>query len=307
MKQRRLWPAVVVAALALAGCGSSAGSSKGGSTGSAIGPDHGVGGRGPPAGGPGLRQGPPEPEGQDRHLRRRRQRRDDDADQGPAVEPDRQRLAGRRSSASRSTTRYGWRRSRSSSPRRSRSSSRRALLSQWPAASTAQCTINGTQYCVQDNLAQVVLWVNKKQMDAFGYTVPEDLAGLGRARPEGRQGAPGLHRREHRRLVQPLDLPVGQPVPARAAAGRQAADQLDGLALHPSGQPARPADQGRHAAAAERVHPGLRQEVRRREGQGADDAGTGLVRPGGVRPDAAHPGRRDHRGAPRCSGAARLR
>ena len=46
------------------------------------------------------------------------------------------------------------------------------LLSQWPAPSTAQCTINGTQYCVQDNLAQVVLWVNKKLMDQFGYTVP---------------------------------------------------------------------------------------------------------------------------------------
>ncbi|WP_211268701.1 ABC transporter substrate-binding protein [Actinoplanes subtropicus] len=46
------------------------------------------------------------------------------------------------------------------------------LLSQWPAPSTAQCTINGTQYCVQDNLAQVVLWVNKKLMTQFGYSVP---------------------------------------------------------------------------------------------------------------------------------------
>jgi ABC-type glycerol-3-phosphate transport system substrate-binding protein len=47
-----------------------------------------------------------------------------------------------------------------------------SLLSQWPAPSTAQCTINGTQYCVQDNLAPVVLWVNKKLMDKFGYQVP---------------------------------------------------------------------------------------------------------------------------------------
>ncbi len=46
------------------------------------------------------------------------------------------------------------------------------LLSQWPAPSPAQCTINGEQYCVQDNLAQVVLWVNKKLMDQFGYSVP---------------------------------------------------------------------------------------------------------------------------------------
>jgi ABC-type glycerol-3-phosphate transport system substrate-binding protein len=47
-----------------------------------------------------------------------------------------------------------------------------SLLSQWPAPSTAQCTVNGQQICVQDNLAQVVLWVNKKLMDQFGYTVP---------------------------------------------------------------------------------------------------------------------------------------
>src|SRR5919201_4787849 len=47
------------------------------------------------------------------------------------------------------------------------------LLDKWPAPSTAQCTIDGTQYCVQDNLAQVVLWVNKKLMDRFGYTVPK--------------------------------------------------------------------------------------------------------------------------------------
>ena len=56
------------------------------------------------------------------------------------------------------------------------------LLSKWPAPSTAQCTVNGTQYCVQDNLAQVVLWVNKKLMDKFGYTVPktwQEWAALG--------------------------------------------------------------------------------------------------------------------------------
>jgi ABC-type glycerol-3-phosphate transport system substrate-binding protein len=47
-----------------------------------------------------------------------------------------------------------------------------SLLSKWPAPSTAQCTVNGTQYCLQDNLAQDVLWVNKKLMDKFGYTIP---------------------------------------------------------------------------------------------------------------------------------------
>ncbi len=57
-----------------------------------------------------------------------------------------------------------------------------SVLSQWPAPSTAQCTVNGKQYCVQDNIAQVVLWVNKKLMDQFGYTVPktwQDWAALG--------------------------------------------------------------------------------------------------------------------------------
>jgi ABC-type glycerol-3-phosphate transport system substrate-binding protein len=56
------------------------------------------------------------------------------------------------------------------------------LLSKWPAPSTAQCTVDGVQYCVQDNLAQVVLWVNKKLMDQFGYQVPttwQEWAALG--------------------------------------------------------------------------------------------------------------------------------
>jgi ABC-type glycerol-3-phosphate transport system substrate-binding protein len=56
------------------------------------------------------------------------------------------------------------------------------VLSQWPAPSTAQCTVNGTQYCVQDNLAQVVLWVNKKLMRQFGYATPttwQEWAALG--------------------------------------------------------------------------------------------------------------------------------
>jgi ABC-type glycerol-3-phosphate transport system substrate-binding protein len=56
------------------------------------------------------------------------------------------------------------------------------VLSKWPAPSTAQCTVNGTQYCVQDNLAQVVLWVNKKLMSRFGYTTPttwQEWAALG--------------------------------------------------------------------------------------------------------------------------------
>jgi ABC-type glycerol-3-phosphate transport system substrate-binding protein len=56
-------------------------------------------------------------------------------------------------------------------------------LSEWPEPSTAQCTIDGTQYCVQDNLAQVVLWVNQKLMRRFGYETPktwQEWAALGK-------------------------------------------------------------------------------------------------------------------------------
>jgi ABC-type glycerol-3-phosphate transport system substrate-binding protein len=56
------------------------------------------------------------------------------------------------------------------------------MLKQWPATSTAQCTVDGKQVCVQDNLAPVVLWVNKKLMDKFGYTTPktwQEWAALG--------------------------------------------------------------------------------------------------------------------------------
>jgi ABC-type glycerol-3-phosphate transport system substrate-binding protein len=34
------------------------------------------------------------------------------------------------------------------------------------------CTINGVTYCLRNDLAQNVLWYNKKLMDQFGYAVP---------------------------------------------------------------------------------------------------------------------------------------
>jgi ABC-type glycerol-3-phosphate transport system substrate-binding protein len=46
------------------------------------------------------------------------------------------------------------------------------LLKGWPAPSLGQCTVNGRLVCLQDNLAQEVLYVNKKLMKKFGYTVP---------------------------------------------------------------------------------------------------------------------------------------
>ena len=47
------------------------------------------------------------------------------------------------------------------------------LLKGWPAPSVAQCTVNGHLVCLQDNLAQEVLYVNQKLMKQFGYAVPK--------------------------------------------------------------------------------------------------------------------------------------
>jgi len=48
----------------------------------------------------------------------------------------------------------------------------KSILSQWPKPSTLQCTVNGVQVCVQDNIAPDVLWYNATLMKQFGYTVP---------------------------------------------------------------------------------------------------------------------------------------
>jgi ABC-type glycerol-3-phosphate transport system substrate-binding protein len=48
-----------------------------------------------------------------------------------------------------------------------------ALLKGWPAPSLAQCTVNGRLVCLQDNLAQEILYVNQKLMNQFGYKVPK--------------------------------------------------------------------------------------------------------------------------------------
>jgi ABC-type glycerol-3-phosphate transport system substrate-binding protein len=47
------------------------------------------------------------------------------------------------------------------------------LIAGWPKPSLAQCTVNGRLVCLQDNLAQEVLYYNKKLMDQFGYKVPK--------------------------------------------------------------------------------------------------------------------------------------
>ena len=130
-----------------------------------------------------------------------------------------------------------------------------SVLSQWPAPSTAQCTVNGAQICVQDNLAQVVLWVNKKLMDQFGYTVPttwQQWAALGQ---KVATEHPGYIVGNIGDSFSHWIYLWGNQCPLEQLQGSQLTHQRDGHALHRDGQPARPADQERGAAAAERVHP----------------------------------------------------
>ena len=182
MKQRRLWPAVVVVtALALVGCGSSSGSSKGGSTGSATGPiTVWVDAARLPVAQAYVKA----------HPSQKVNIVTFDGDgNGATTMQTKVQLWNRTGNGwpdvvfSEQVQDPVWMAQKPfdfAAPIKKLIPAN--LLSQWPAASTAQCTINGIQYCVQDNLAQVVLWVNKKQMDAFGYQTPktwQDWAALG--------------------------------------------------------------------------------------------------------------------------------
>ena len=118
-----------------------------------------------------------------------------------------------------------------------------SLLRGWPAPSLAQCTVNGRLVCLQDNLAQEVLYVNKKLMNQFGYQVPttwQQWAALG---AKVAKEHPGYIIGNGGRRVGRLALPVARPLPDLT--GRRAEDrshQLGGHPLHAHGEPARPAD-----------------------------------------------------------------
>ncbi|UQX89754.1 extracellular solute-binding protein [Jatrophihabitans telluris] len=47
-----------------------------------------------------------------------------------------------------------------------------STLSGFAKGALDPCTVNGTVYCLRNDLAQDVLWYNKKLMDQWGYTVP---------------------------------------------------------------------------------------------------------------------------------------
>jgi ABC-type glycerol-3-phosphate transport system substrate-binding protein len=47
-----------------------------------------------------------------------------------------------------------------------------SVLSNFATGSLAPCQVNGHTYCLRNDIAQVVLWYNKKLMDQWGYQVP---------------------------------------------------------------------------------------------------------------------------------------
>lgn len=48
----------------------------------------------------------------------------------------------------------------------------KGTLDKYAAGAHDLCTVNGKVYCLRNDLAQNVLWYNKKLMDKFGYAVP---------------------------------------------------------------------------------------------------------------------------------------
>ena len=47
-----------------------------------------------------------------------------------------------------------------------------ATLAGWATGANAPCTVNGTVYCLRNDLSQTVLWYDAKLMKQWGYTVP---------------------------------------------------------------------------------------------------------------------------------------
>src|SRR5436190_1429801 len=57
-----------------------------------------------------------------------------------------------------------------------------ATLSGWTAGANDPCTVDGTLYCLRNDLAQTVLWYDASLMQSWGYQVPktwEDYQALG--------------------------------------------------------------------------------------------------------------------------------
>ena len=58
-----------------------------------------------------------------------------------------------------------------------------STLAGWAKGANDPCTVNGTLYCLRNDLAQTVLWYNAPLMKKWGYQVPttwEDYEALGK-------------------------------------------------------------------------------------------------------------------------------
>ena len=174
-----------------------AASTGGASSGKAVRLDHRLGRRRPASGGEAVRQDAPKREGERRHLRRRRQRRDDDADEDPAVEPHGQGLAGRR--LQRAGERPGL--DVPAAVRlRPEPEGRLPGLAPHGLARAVARAVHG-QRSPRLPAGQPRPGGALRQQEADGPVRlhrAEDVAGVGGARREGRQGAPRLHHRQHR-------------------------------------------------------------------------------------------------------------
>ena len=156
-----------------------------------------------------------------------------------------------------------------------------SVLSQFSTGALAPCTVNGTVYCLRNDLAPVVLWYNAPLMKQWGYQVPTTWAQYEQIGEEVATQHPGYIVGAAGDTFDPGDLHVGQPVPGQRRHRHPRGDgERDHRQLHADGLAARHAAGGQVDVAPERVQQRLRQEG---EGQGAHDAGPGLVRRVGLR------------------------
>ena len=102
------------------------------------------------------------------------------------------------------------------------------------ATENSLCKIDGHLYCLQNDLAQDVLWYNKPLLEQFGYSVPTTWDEYQRARREGRGRTPRLPDRCGGELHDLLRVPLVQRMPA-----------ADGEEQH----------RGRHQHRGREVHP----------------------------------------------------
>ena len=65
------------------------------------------------------------------------------------------------------------------------------MLSQFSPGALDPCTVNGTVYCLRNDLAPTVLWYNAPLMKQWGYQVPDDLAAVRADREEVAKQHPG--------------------------------------------------------------------------------------------------------------------